>query len=114
MRDVGRRVLCAGVMVLFAMLCGSGCDRTYLTPTHGRAYRQIFAAQAVNPPRPAEDKTVHGLDSQEAAIISRNYRSGLSPRNEGAASGGAQLLMYAPRTGARDGNLPPPSVPNDR
>lgn len=91
----------------------AGCDRTYLTPTHGRAYQQVFAAQAVNPERQIDAKAVHGLDSQEAAIIAGNYRKALSPRDTNAASS-TQLLMYSPGAGVRDPGMPGPSVPGER
>ena len=96
-----------------ALAGAAGCDRAHLTASHGRAYNQAFAVQAVNPGRAADAKAVHGLDSQEAAIISSNYRRSLSPKDQTVADR-PQLLMYSPRTGLRDANLPPPSVPSDR
>ena len=95
-----------------ALTGAAGCERTHLTATHGRAYNQAFAVQAVNPGgRPADAKAVHGLDSQEAAIISGNYRRSLSPKDQTLADR-PQLMMYSPRAGLREANLPPPSVPN--
>jgi hypothetical protein len=94
-------------------LAAGGCDRTYLTPSHGRSYREAFAAQTVNPNHRVEAGSVHGLDSQEAAIISSNYRKALAPKEENSANQG-QLLMYSPRNGLREANVPPPSVPADR
>jgi hypothetical protein len=99
------------VVTALLTLGGAGCDRTYLTPTHGRAYRQIFAVQTVNPDRKADPNAVHGLDSQEASIIAHSYRKGLSPKDDSAVSQ-QQLLMYSPRAGLRDTNMPPPSVPS--
>jgi hypothetical protein len=96
-----------------AALAVGGCDRTYLTPSHGRAYRQSFAAQTANPTRRSQAAAVYGLDSQEAAIISSNYRKALAPKEE-ASSNQTQLLMYSPRNGLREASVPPPSVPADR
>jgi len=86
----------------------AGCDRTYMTPSHGRAFREAFAVQTVNPNRRTEASAVHGLDSQEAAIISAGYRKALSPKDQSAANQ-APLLMYAPRGGGGQ-SVPPPSV----
>jgi hypothetical protein len=103
---------------LLSMFCSlAACDRSHLTASHGRAYRQAFARQAVNPQAGAthgQGQKVQGLDSQEAATISKNYRRALSPA-QSEERGAGQILMYSPRTGLRDGgNLPAPSVPQDR
>jgi hypothetical protein len=105
----------AALLTLAAVSAGvGGCDRTYLTPTHGRAYRQVFAVQTVNPNRRVEANAVHGLDSQEASIISANYRRALAPKSDPTAGGAApQLLMYSPGGGAQGGAMPAPSVPAD-
>ena len=101
-------------VTLAGLLTGAaGCDRAHLTASYGRAYDQAFAVQAVNPGRVADSRAVHGLDSQEAAIISSNYRRSLSPKDQSQADR-PQLLMYSPRTGLHDANLPPPSVPSER
>jgi hypothetical protein len=100
-----------------AILLGLGaaaCDRTYLTPSHGRAYRQAFTVQMVNPGRQTEASAVHGLDSQEAAIISQSYRRNLGSRDQAPAPGAGSPLMYTPGSNGRDNSLPPPSVPPDR
>jgi hypothetical protein len=105
------RLLVVGAAM--AALCASAaCDRTYMTPTHGRAYREAFAKQTVNPDRQSEAKAVHGLDSQEAAIISASYRKALSPKDEAAANAQGPMLMYAPRGAAGQQGMPPPSVPD--
>ena len=104
----------AAVLIVAAAAVGAGgCARTYLTPTHGRAYRQTFAVQTVNPNRQVEANAVHGLDSQEASIISANYRKALAPKSDPSAAGAMpQLLMYSPGTGAQAA-MPAPSVPAD-
>src|SRR5262245_38513038 len=108
----GHASLRLGLLALgIATLAGAGCGRAYMTPTHGRAYRQSFAVQTVNPDRRTEAKAVQGLDSQEAAIISSGYRKSLSPKDESAA-GEKQLLTYSPRTGLREAPMPAPSPGN--
>jgi hypothetical protein len=111
LRRACARLVMSGVAV--GALWVGGCDRTYMTPSHGRAYRETFAAQTVNPDRQTEARAVHGLDSQEAAIISASYRKALSPKDEAAAANSGPMLMYAPRGGGQQ-NMPPPSVPGDR
>jgi hypothetical protein len=106
------RGLAFAVLLGWLAVGGAACDRTYLTPTHGRAYRQIFAAQTVNPGRQTEANAVHGLDSQESAIISQGYRHSLGRDPAGAASG--SQLMYTPAAGGREASMPPPSVPQER
>lgn len=111
------RTICSRALwpvTLAGLLTGAaGCERAHLTASYGRAYNQAFAVQAVNPGRVADSRAVHGLDSQEAAIISSNYRRSLSPKDQSLADR-PQLLMYSPSTGLHDANLPPPSVPNER
>jgi hypothetical protein len=101
-------------VTLAGLLTGAtACDRAHLTASYGRAYEHAFAVQAVNPGRAADARAVHGLDSQEAAIISSNYRRSLSPKDQSVADR-PQLLMYSPRNGLHETNLPPPSVPSER
>lgn len=102
--------------VALALLVGAagaaGCDRTYLTRTHGRAYSEAFGQQAVRPAgTPRSSKGVEGLDSQEAAVVAGNYRHSLA--KEGTTEGGAApLVMTNPAfNGVAQPNLPPPSVP---
>jgi hypothetical protein len=94
-------------------LAAAACDRTYMTPSHGKSFRQTFAVQTVNPDRQTDPKAVHGLDSQEAAIISASYRKALGPKEDTSGANQGPLLMYSPRSAAaaQGGNMPPPSVP---
>lgn len=118
-RDLAR---VAWPLLLLGMLTGGCADRTYLTPTYGRAYSEAFRRQAVNrvPPPGAStgngagagrSDATQGLDSQEAAAVARSYRRSLAGQ-EGASenpaqsavimnSGSPQLIPY----------MPPPSVP---
>jgi hypothetical protein len=89
---------------------GAGCSRAHLTSTHGRAYHEVFAAQDANPNR-STVKSVHGLDSQEAAIISGSYRRALSPQQ--AASPQSQQLLTTSTTAGGSGSMPAPSVPGN-
>ncbi len=106
-------MLCLGALIIGG---GAACDRSKLTASHGRAYREAFARQNANPgagSKPNLNKTVEGLDSQEAAIVAKTYRKNLAPRDDEAGRG--QLLYSSPRAAQADGaNLPPPSVPTEK
>jgi len=92
-----------------------GCDRTNMGNTHGRAYREAFARQALDPlagEKPRNARVFQGLDSQEASIVAKTYRKNLAPKESSDGQRQPMLLM-APGGGARDlGNMPPPSVPD--
>jgi hypothetical protein len=100
--------------LLMLIVSAAACDRTYLTPSHGRAYRETFAVQTVNPQRQTEGKFVQGLDSQEAAIIASTYRKHLGPAGSDSGSNQTQLLTYSPRGGLREASvMPAPSTPSE-
>ncbi|HVZ74117.1 MAG TPA: hypothetical protein VHJ20_17180 [Polyangia bacterium] len=95
-------------VILFASVAGlSACTRAHLTPTYGRAYHQIFAAQDANPDH-KNTKSVHGLDSQEAAIIAGSYRHALAPVANNSTN---QQLVTTNNTGAGAMPVPTTSVP---
>jgi hypothetical protein len=101
----------AHLLALTLALCGLGtgaCSRAKLTPTHGRAYHEAFAIQDANPNRKG-NKSINGLDSQEASIIAGSYRKGLSPKIENTGTG-SQLLMVNPNRGG-GAEVLAPSVP---
>ena len=102
-------------LALVLLLGAAGCDRTYLGATHGRAYREVFARQAVDPlagEKPRNTRVYQGLDSQEASIVAKTYRAGLAPKTAGDNQQSPMLLMAPRAGGGRDmGYLPPPSVP---
>jgi hypothetical protein len=105
---VGRLGFVLGLTVLIPVL--GGCSRAHLTATHGRAYHEIFTAQDANPARKG-NKSISGLDSQEAAIIAGNYRKALSPKAD--AVGSNQMLMVNPnRGGVNDSAQLAPSIPS--
>jgi hypothetical protein len=98
--------------ITFVLLgLGAGaCSRAHITPTHGRAFREAFAIQDANPNRTTQ-KSLNGLDSQEAAIIAASYRKGLAPKSD-SGNGGPQLLMMSPnRGGGAEAAVLAPSVP---
>lgn len=103
-----------GPFALLVLLGAGACDRTYMSASHGRAYRSVFARQAVDPlagDKPRNAKLFNGLDSQEARIVAQTYRKGLAPK-EGAPPD-QPMVVVAPRGAAREGgNMPPPSVPD--
>jgi hypothetical protein len=101
-------VLAAALPLTFA-----GCGgRRHLTESHGRAYRETFAKQTVNPHAGVGDQRKPGLDSQEAAMVVKNYRKTLE-RESGGSEEGRGLILVAPQPGAAP-YLPPPSVPPGR
>jgi len=107
---VGRLGFVLGSLLALVPALG-GCSRAHLTATHGRAYHEIFAAQDANPARKG-NKSISGLDSQEAAIVAGNYRRALSPKSDGA-QGSNQLLMVNPnRGGVNDSAQLAPSIPS--
>ncbi len=106
-----------GALALGVALVGGACERAHLTASHGRANHDAFTRQVANPnagTKPASDRMVQGLDSQEAAIVAKTYRRHLAPRDEEAASR-SQMLYYNQRAPQAERNdLPPPSVPMQR
>ena len=94
-----------------AALSGGACSGQHLSPHYAKSYVAWFSIQHL-PARPASDtarRSIEGLDAQEAALVSKNYRRNVGRGDEGASQG-RQILMVAPR-GGNEGYLPPPSVP---
>jgi hypothetical protein len=96
--------------VTIAGFGGSGCARTHLTASHGRAFHEAFAIQDANPNRKGTPKSVNGLDSQEASIIAGSYRRALAPKADVAPTGN-QVLMSPNRNGGLEAGALAPSVP---
>jgi len=96
-----------------ALLALGGCaNRTYLTPTHGRAYAQAFTQQLANPePVENDGRPIQGLDSQEATTISRSYNKSLSSK-DGAEPTQPTIIMNPAAAPQQGPNMPPPSVPD--
>ncbi|MEA2699890.1 MAG: hypothetical protein QOI66_4161 [Myxococcales bacterium] len=110
------RLVALGALALWGALTATACDRSRLTASHGRAYREVFARQIANPTagtKPSQHNAGEGLDSQEAAIVSKTYRQNLAPKEDEATRG--QMLYTAPRAAQSErAELPPPSVPERR
>jgi len=102
-----RKLALAGALA--GALGVGACSRVHITPTHGRAYHATFAAQDANPDRKT-NKSLNGLDSQEAAIIAGSYRKALAPA-AAAPAGGPQLLLMNPNRGGGAEAAMAPSVP---
>jgi len=105
-------VIALGIAVAFVGLGGAGCSRAHLTPTFGRSFHEVFAIQDANPNRHGTAKSVHGLDSQEAAIIAGSYRRALAPKMESGGNNGQVVLMSPNRGGGAESAVLAPSVPS--
>jgi len=88
------------VAALLALgLASSGCfSRLHMSDKHGRAYKQAFERQAVNPPSATSVKTPKGLDALEAGIVVETYRAGLGP--QAATAQGNQTILLSPNAGS--------------
>jgi len=106
-----RRNVLASALVLAGVLSLAlgACSRAHITPTYGRAFRAAFAIQDANPHR-KEQKSINGLDSQEAAIIAASYRKALAPKAD-TGGAGPQLLLMSPNRGGAEATTLAPSVP---
>lgn len=93
-------------LLLVAVALAGCADRSYLTPSHGRSFREMLARQTVNPGG-SEGRALKGLDSQEAAQVTDVYRRQLGGGQ--GASAQQQILMFSPQTAAAP-YVPPPSV----
>ncbi|HEX4511845.1 MAG TPA: hypothetical protein VH328_17280, partial [Burkholderiaceae bacterium] len=99
------------LMGLGLLALGGCADRTYLTPTHGRAYAQVFSQQLANPePIENDGRPIQGLDSQEATTISRSYNKSLSAKDGTETQ---PTIIMNPAAAPQQGPIiPPPSVPD--
>ncbi len=99
--------LCLGLSSL-----GACASRTYLTPTHGRAYAEAFGRQQANPePVDRDGHAIQGLDSQEATTISRSYNKSLAAKEGGGEPMQPTIIMNPAAAPQQGPNMPPPSVP---
>ena len=107
-------------LTLFASLAlgavgamAAGCAREHLSNNYAQAYSAWFSAQHVNrPPANPElaQRTLDSLDAQEAATVSKGYRTAIHS-DEGNAGGGRLLMINPNRAGGDTAYIPPPSVP---
>ena len=97
-------------LLLSLLVLGVGCgSRATLTRTHGRAYREAFAKQAVNP-NAGGTAAKTGLDSHEAAAVVKSYRRGME---KGSSEGDGRMILMSPQPGLGGAYMPPPSVPSE-
>jgi hypothetical protein len=107
-----RRLLIALALVLGA--ASGACSRPHLSRNYGQAYTAWFQVQHVNSKPPAPEQTrrfIEGLDAQEAALVSKNYRRAAAGKSGDDATTSGRLLMIGPSRGGNEGYVPPPSVP---
>ena len=103
-------------LVFVAVGAAAGCSRPHLSRNYGQAYTAWFQLQHANSKPPAPEQTrryIEGLDAQEAALVSKNYRRSAAGKSGGdEASTGGRILMIGPQRGGGEGYIPPPSVPS--
>jgi hypothetical protein len=104
--------LMIGLALAGAATLGGACGRAHLSDNYGRSYAAWFNAQHIQTPtgtsEPAK-RALSGLDAQEAAAISKNYRKNVGGE---AAQGQGQMVMIGQAAGTnQQGFTPPPSVP---
>lgn len=90
---------------------GGGCSHTHLSSNYGMAYNAWFTAQHVRHQPADSDATqraLGGLDAQEAASVSKNYRKASGDQAE---AGQGQMVMIGQARGGNESYTPPPSVP---
>jgi hypothetical protein len=90
---------------------GGGCSHAHLNPNYGMAYNAWFTAQHVRHEPADSDATqraLGGLDAQEAASVSKNYRKVSGGQGD---TGQGQMVMIGQARSGNDPYTPPPSVP---
>ena len=100
------------LMSLAAAVVVVGCgDRTYLTPSHGRAYHEAFARQTAGaaPAGRRPNRSLQGLDPQETAAVSETYRRTLG--TSGGEAPAQPMVIMNPQAAPAGPYIPPPSVP---
>jgi hypothetical protein len=96
-----------------ASLLGFACNRQHLSSNYGMSYSAWFTAQHVrHEPSQSEatKRALGGLDAQEAANITKNYRKA-SSGGQGDGAGQGQMVMIGQTRGGVEGYTPAPSVP---
>jgi type IV pilus biogenesis protein CpaD/CtpE len=91
---------------LVVLACAGCFNRAHMTEHYGRAYRQAFDRQVVNPSGVAANKYPKGLDALEASIVVETYRTQLAPKGGGTAQD--QMILLSPQ--ATNGGLALPST----
>ena len=86
------------VILALAGLASTGCfSRAHMTDNYGRAYKQAFARQAVNPGG-SNAKSPKGLDALEAGIVVDTYRAQLAPKSQGSSE--QPMILLSPQAGS--------------
>jgi hypothetical protein len=86
------------VILVLAGLASAGCfSRAHMSDNYGRAYKQAFARQAVNPAG-SSAKSPRGLDALEAGIVVETYRAQLAPRSQGGSD--QPMILLSPQAGS--------------
>jgi hypothetical protein len=93
-------------LLLALAACGGG---KHLAKHHGESYQQAFAVQQERVAKPPAVAAV-GLDAQEAAITTDNYRQTLAPK--GGEAKEEPVLIVAPPSREQP-QRPAPSVPKE-
>jgi hypothetical protein len=92
-------------------LSAGGCGRAHLSNQYAQSYSAWFTAQRVKSKANPEDqrRIIESLDAGEAGAVSKGYRKGVGRGDDTSVS--RLLTIGAPRAGANDMYIPPPSVP---
>jgi hypothetical protein len=96
-----------------AWIAGAGCSQAHLSSNYGMAYNAWFTAQHIRHQPADSDATqraLGGLDAQEAASVSKNYRKA-SSGGQGDSGQGQMVMIGQARGGTDSSYTPPPSVP---
>jgi len=108
--------LTALLVLAGAATLGTACTHAHLSDNYGRSYAAWFNAQHMQTPTGTSEparRALGGLDAQEAAAISKNYRKNVGGQE--AAPGQGQMVMIGQAQGGRmEAYTPPPSVPSNQ
>jgi hypothetical protein len=105
--------LVATLALVGAVGLAGACGRAHLSENYGRSYAAWFGAQHIQSPTGTSEparRALTGLDAQEAAAISKNYRKTVGGQ-EGAPGQGQMVMIGQGPGGRTEGYTPAPSVP---
>jgi hypothetical protein len=103
------------ISLLALGLSSTGCfNRAHMSEHYGRAYRQAFERQVVNPAGVGSSRFPKGLDALEAGIVVETYRTQLAPKGVNT-SNEMPMIVLSPQAASGGGAYSPaPSVPGGR
>jgi hypothetical protein len=85
-------------IVLALAASSSACfNRAHMSEHYGRAYRQAFERQVVNPTGGASNRYPKGLDAVEAGIVVETYRTQLAPKGSSVSTEGQPMILMSPQ-----------------